>query len=111
MLNVLRSSNEVNLIDTMTVGVVIATRNRPEPLRRCLETLLIQTRPTTAVIVVDSSDNHLTEKVATAFSVSLRGLVYIRTEVASAARQRNRGAEELNTDVVLFLDDDVTLDR
>lgn len=93
-----------------TAGVVIATRNRPEPLRRCLDSFLIQTRSVERVLIVDSSDTDATRSLISEFQDRIAGLEWIRSPFASAARQRNLGTSRLDTDIVIFLDDDVVLD-
>jgi glycosyltransferase involved in cell wall biosynthesis len=95
---------------TKTVGIIIATRNRADPLRRCLDSLCIQTRGAEAVVIVDSSDDDATERLAAEFDHRIAGMLWIRSSVRSAARQRNLGAERVDTDIVMFLDDDVVLE-
>ncbi len=91
--------------------VVIATRNRPEPVAKTLASLEQQERLPHRVIVVDSSDTDETELAATRLASEVETPIdYRRSSVRSAARQRNEGAELAVSDVVLFLDDDVDLD-
>src|SRR3989304_3878451 len=55
-----------------TVAAVIVTRNRRENLRHCLETLLAQTYPLSAVFVVDNSSTDGTaEMVKGEFSTAI----------------------------------------
>ena len=95
----------------MTAAAVIATRNRPEPLRRCLQSIETQALAPQEVVVVDSSDNDATESVVGEFaaSPSIR-FRYEHTAVRSAAQQRNIGARLIDSDIVFFLDDDVALE-
>ncbi len=92
-------------------AVVIATRNRPEAIGATLASLNKQGQIPSKVIVVDSSDDEATADVVAALKDSLRfEIEYRRTEIRSAARQRNLGAERAGAGIVLFLDDDVDLD-
>ncbi len=65
-----------------------------------------------AVIIVDSSDDEATRCLVTSHALcSSYRLVHLRAEVCSAARQRNQGAQQADTDLLFFLDDDVVLER
>lgn len=92
-------------------SVVIATRNRPAPLRKCLESIAIQSLLPSEVLVVDASEGPDTESLCD----EVRGglpfrLVHSRAQVMSAAAQRNDGARQSVGDLILFLDDDVVLE-
>ena len=45
--------------------LVLCTRNRPGEVRTCLDTVRVQTRVPSRVLVVDSSDDAETERVVT----------------------------------------------
>jgi glycosyltransferase involved in cell wall biosynthesis len=92
--------------------VVIATRNRAVPLRHTLLSLSRQSRLPDSVVIVDASDDGSSELAVEALRPTLSyPLVFAKAPEPSAARQRNRGTVLLQTDVVVFLDDDVDLDR
>ena len=81
---------------------MIATRNRPDLLDRCLGALDEQSVRPSAVIVVDNSaGDEATRVVARARNASY--LVEPRRGVSYA---RNLGAREATSDVVAFVDDD-----
>ncbi len=95
----------------LTSAVVIATRNRPEPLRQCLESLNRQSLLPEQVAIVDSSDGEQTARMVENIRPTVSfPLLYLKTGIRSAARQRNLGAREVETDLVFFLDDDVVLE-
>ena len=97
--------------ERLTATVVIATCNRPDPLRGCLDTLASQTFKPDLVIVVDSSDGDATAEMIQQTRSKLRfSLRYERSGFKSAARQRNFGAGLASSDVIVFLDDDVVLE-
>jgi len=79
--------------ERLSATVVIATCNRAEPLRGCLDTLASQTWKPDLVIIVDSSDGDATadmiQQTRRQLTFSLR---YERSAFKSAARQRNFGA-------------------
>lgn len=92
------------------LAFVVATKDRPEELRRMWRSLCRQTRPPDEVVVVDagggpSPPEGLCPAVFTA--------TYIRADLPSAARQRNMGLDAVRpgTDLVGFLDDDAVLEE
>ena len=94
----------------LSIGVIIATRNRPGPLGVTLDTLAVQTLLPDITVIVDSSDTGRTEEMIR--STRWPGLkrTYLHVPRPSAARQRNLGVSAASTDLVVFLDDDVELD-
>jgi cellulose synthase/poly-beta-1,6-N-acetylglucosamine synthase-like glycosyltransferase len=89
-----------------TCSVVISTRDRPESLARCLQSVRDQGERVVAVIVVDSAP-----RLADARPVAARfGVNYLRVDLPGLSRARNRGARAASGELVLFLDDDVVLE-
>lgn len=87
-----------------TVTVVICTRNRPVLLQKCLSAVSRLRPSPDEVLVVDNSEGNLeTQKVAKDY-----GARYVIEPVAGLSRARNRGLLECDSDLVAFLDDDVT---
>jgi len=92
------------------LAFVVATKDRPEELRRLWASLLAQTRLPDEVVVVDAS-------AAPAPLVSPRParpvLRRIPSAVASAALQRNIGVDAVGpaVDLIGFLDDDAVLEE
>ncbi|ANY06210.1 glycosyltransferase family 2 protein [Pseudonocardia sp. HH130630-07] len=91
------------------VTVVIATRNRPDSLARCLRAVLASDHPDLSVIVVDNDpDDERTQHAVTA-TASPR-VRYVREPRRGASVGRNRGLAEARTDLVAFTDDDTEVD-
>ncbi|MBW0102487.1 glycosyltransferase family 2 protein [Pseudonocardia sp. KRD291] len=92
------------------ITVVIATRNRPESLGRCLRSVLAGDHPALQVVVVDNDpDDERTARIVDTFaSPRVR---YVRESRRGASVGRNRGLAEARTDVVAFTDDDTEVDR
>ena len=86
------------------ISIVIPTRNRPALLTRLVSSLESTIETKHEIIVIDSSDiDKSSENLA-----SLKYVRYYRTDLKSAAIQRNIGIDKIeNTDFVFFLDDDV----
>ena len=89
---------------------VVATRDRPEELRRMWRSLCRQTRPPDEVVVVDAGagPSPLEGLDPAAFPAT-----HIRAERPSSAGQRNAGLDAVSpgTDLVGFLDDDAVLEE
>src|SRR5713226_1412301 len=93
-----------------SISVVIATRNRTDPLRVTLGTLCDQSLMPGEVWIVDSSDDSGTQQLVESLAPDATfHLCYIRSEVRSAAHQRNLGADQAAGDLLVFIDDDVRL--
>ncbi|WP_344614883.1 glycosyltransferase [Dactylosporangium salmoneum] len=92
----------------LTLSVVIATYERPGPLRDCLAALCAQTLPREKfqVVVVDDGSAESAEPFVMPFLDRL-DLTFIRLDRnVGPGEARNVGIEAGNGDVLLFLDDD-----
>ncbi len=84
--------------------------NRPESLKKCLDSLASQTVPPTEVIIVHAGwDERLGERLARDYHTAPFALRYVRSR-PSLVLQRNLGIERSSGAVVFFLDDDVVLE-
>ena len=91
-----------------TVDVVVATRDRPAPLVRCLEALARQTHTEFGVVVVDDGSARPVDTVVpAALREQLRLRVLRRTTSGGPARARNEGVRASEAPYVAFVDDDV----
>jgi len=102
----------------MRVSVVIPTYNRAQDLRRCLDSILVQTVLPNEVLIVDDSDRDRdeviksVERVVLAFHHKNIYLKYFRNDRGKALTiAKNLGIEKSSGDIISFLDDDVILDR
>lgn len=86
-----------------TVTLVICTYNRPQLLKKCLQSLDNQTADPKqfAILVVDNYGDQTLEEALKATNVS-----YIHEASTGLSVARNRGAVEAKTDWVFYLDDD-----
>jgi glycosyltransferase involved in cell wall biosynthesis len=84
--------------------VAVCTRNRPALLQKCLAAVSRLNPGPRGVLVIDNSDgNSDTRKVACDY-----GGRYIIEPIAGLCRARNRALAECDTEIIAFLDDDVT---
>ena len=86
-----------------SIAIIIATKNRPVEIERCLASMHTQTHPPAEVLVIDQS----------ARPYSLRAFPQLRhvyePRLSGAAAARNFGAQLSTADILLFIDDDVEL--
>jgi glycosyltransferase involved in cell wall biosynthesis len=87
--------------------IVIASRDRPEELGRCLGSVMQCVTCEDEVIVVDSASDqpHIIRAIA-----SKAGARLIRSELTGSARARNIGINHSRGRVIAFTDDDATVD-
>lgn len=92
------------------ISVVVATRERSESLRRCLQSLLELRYPHYEIVVVDNDPQ--TETTATMIGAEFSSAVrYVREDRRGLAAAHNRGVAESIGSIVAFVDDDVLVDR
>lgn len=92
-----------------TVTIITPTYNRADTLRDTLEALSKQTYPLThyEVVVVDDGSSDSTQSVCESFD-SLR-LRYVLQDHAGGTRAKNTGALASQGELLVFLDDDITV--
>lgn len=89
----------------LTTSVIICTRDRPEPLRRCLASFALQSRRPDELIVVDNAS----AGTETRDVVLAAGATYVREDRPGLDFARNSGARASSGDIVLYTDDDTEL--
>lgn len=92
---------------SVIISVVIPTYNRRESLQRTLESLAIQTYPTDcfeAIVVDDGSTDDTKEVANMSFPFCLR---YVYQTNQGDALARNHGAQLSESDLLIFVDDDI----
>lgn len=88
----------------MQISVVIATKDRPDHVRRCLESLSRCDPAADEIIVVDQSAGGATRAVVD--EVPAAGARYVHRAQPGLSGARNEGTREAAGDYVAFLDDD-----
>jgi glycosyltransferase involved in cell wall biosynthesis len=92
------------------ITVIVATRERPNHLRACLNSLLQLEYPAHEIVVVDNDP--VTDETARLIEEEFATLVrYVRENRRGLAWAHNCGLREVQTDIVAFTDDDVLVDR
>lgn len=91
------------------IAIIIPTKNRPQDVARCLNSIKNQTILPHEVVIVDSSDVDTLKSIQDIFpGLKIR---YLREWNASKNRARNIGIESASAQIVLILDDDVILEK
>jgi glycosyltransferase involved in cell wall biosynthesis len=93
------------------VSVILATRDRPEALARCLPTVLAQKYPDYEVIVVDNapSTTATADLIARIYGDEPR-IHYVREDEPGLPQAHNCGLLKARGEIIAFTDDDVVVD-
>ena len=89
--------------------IIIPTHNRPELLRRTLRSLAEQTYKDFKVIIIDDSSNYL-PPYDEFLKLKNQYIYILRSGVNGPAESRNMGMAIADSEYILFLDDDDTLE-
>jgi len=89
-----------------TVSVIICTKNRPDDLMKCIDSLTVQTYPIHELVMIDSGDIELYDIINNYKNKLNINYVRYKTSLTVA---RNKGIDKSRGDIILFLDDDVIL--
>lgn len=93
-----------------TVAIVIPTRNRRDSLRNALRSIARQTTAPLEIIIVDQSPGSADDATELVALCSPTEVNYIwDPTILGLTLARNRALEVTRGDIVLFLDDDITL--
>jgi GT2 family glycosyltransferase len=103
---------EIFLKTAPFASVVISTRERPDRLRRCLSSLLVQQYPDYEVVVVDNAPatSATADLIAQEYAHETK-IRYVRENRPGLSAGRNRGIVEARGKIVAVTDDDVVIDR
>lgn len=98
-------------INSRRMSFVVATKDRPDELRRLLRSLAAQTLRPAEIIIVDGGAIDVRD-VAADREFEILNIRYERCLPPSAARQRNRGIARVDPSIdwIGFLDDDAVLE-
>ena len=100
----------------MEVSIIIPTYNRYDDLSIALGSIFHQTKCPKEVLIIDDSQNEsisdLISRVSSQFVTSGIDLKYFRNpHQKGSGIARNYGMSLANEEIILFLDDDVILDK
>jgi hypothetical protein len=92
------------------VTVVVCTRDQPEGLAKCLQSLQEQSYPRTSILVVDNAPTTGDTHDVVNKSVGPYPTRYVLEPAPGLSNARNRSLAESQTDLVAWIDDDETAD-
>jgi glycosyltransferase involved in cell wall biosynthesis len=92
-------------MNAISVSVVVPTRNRPDHIGPCIESILANQTPNIEIVVIDQSDDD-SSKLALASQLADPRLRHEPTSSRGAARARNVGIERTSGALIAFTDDD-----
>lgn len=96
---------------TPRVTVVVATRDRPDELTRCVDSILACDYPDFDVLIVDNAPSSVAmARPATDAYPSGPRVAWTREETPGLAVAHNRSLSEISAPIVAFTDDDVAVD-
>lgn len=94
-----------------SVAIVICTKNRIDDLSKCMYSILSQTYKPSEIIIVDASDSDIVKNYIEKFDNNGIYIKYVKQYGGRLARARNIGIDNANSDIIIFLDDDVVIDK
>lgn len=93
------------------ISVVVCTRDNPDRLHRCLESLLQQTHPNYEIVVVDNAPQDEATRCVVADMAARAHVRYLLEPVPGLSYARNRGYLSARFDLIAWIDDDEVADR
>jgi hypothetical protein len=97
-------------VSTLTLSVVVVTRNRARLLERCLASLAGQKRAADEIVVVDNGSTDDTAEVVRGFAPACP-LRLVHEARPGVGRARVAGCAAASGDVLAFIDDDAIADE
>ena len=99
------------LSDPPLISVIVATKERPATLARCLDSLMPVEYPRVEIVVVDNdpATGETAELVAKKYAP--HGVGYVCERWRGLAAAHNRGVQMASGELLAFTDDDVVVDR
>jgi GT2 family glycosyltransferase len=97
--------------DSQPMSVVVCTRNRPDEIDACLESMRLVEYPSAEILVIDNAPStDATRQACLRAARRDERVRYVREDLPGLSRARNRGLREARSQLVAFTDDDVSVD-
>ena len=97
-------------MEKVKFSIVICTKNRPQDINKCIESIYRQTYTPLELIIIDASDNLSTKELVEDWKHKLPFETLYISSAPGLTRQRNTGVQHCSGDVIAFFDDDVILE-
>jgi glycosyltransferase involved in cell wall biosynthesis len=102
---------EVSLTASLTVSVVVPTRNRGSLITETLERLLSVDDSASEILVVDQSTDTITADIVHGLHLADARVRLVPTRTVGSSNARNIGYSTASGDVVAFIDDDCMVEK
>lgn len=99
----------MDIDNKLSYSIIICTKDRPDDMVKCLDSIIKQTLIPKEVIVVDSSEDNRVELVVLDDKIDSLNIIYIHSS-PGLTKQRNIGVKKSTGDILFFLDDDIVLE-
>lgn len=90
----------------MKYSFIVTTLNRPRELGNCIDSLLSQTEKSFEIIIIDQSDNSLSEQMVLEKEKSASCITYKKVMYKALSRARNEALKLVKGDYFALVDDD-----
>jgi len=99
-------------MDSLKVSAIVPSRNRPEMLKRCLDSIVGShcNHAYHELMVVDNSDDEAKIRLNRQIAEEM-GVLYCHEARAGLSFARNTGIKEASGDIVVFADDDFVVEK
>lgn len=97
--------------DGPDITAIICTRDRPDGLARCLESLQSQDYPRLAILVVDNAATRSAAESIARASEGPHVVSYVHEERPGLSWARNRSLDSTDSDIMAWIDDDEIADK
>lgn len=98
---------------TPLISIVICTFNRPESLKRLIDTCIAHASPNGLgfeIVISDNSPSGYASDIVKRYEGQSVPVRHVDAQPANISIARNRGIAAAKTDIIAFLDDDVTIE-
>jgi glycosyltransferase involved in cell wall biosynthesis len=98
------------VLSSDAISVIICTKNRPQGVLECVDSVRDQSSLPSEIVIVDGSDEDGLEALLTKHYGADTRIKYVRSE-GSLPHKRNLGVRKSSGEIILFLDDDIVLTK
>jgi GT2 family glycosyltransferase len=100
-------------LSTLSISVVICTRNRITALERCVDSIVNQNHQPQEIVIVDDASGRKTKEVINKIvnNCEIPTKLIVNEKRMGPPTSRNRGIKVAKFDIVAFLDDDCSADK
>ncbi|MFC1711439.1 glycosyltransferase family 2 protein [Patescibacteria group bacterium] len=95
----------------MKVSIIISVYNESKYIRKCLESLLVQTFKEFEIIVIDDGSTDKSSEILADFLKQKKNIQFLKLKHGGPAIARNLGVDKSKGDILVFLDGDMYFEK